>query len=147
MGQRELNILREHLSVRGLRNSERREFILESFLHAGGHHDVEKLHARIRKERPEIGIATVYRAMKLFCEAGICGELRLDDGRVRYEPLRSENHHDHLVCTRCGKVVEVSSNELEKLQERIAEKQGFLLTGHRLNLFGLCPSCRNKKAK
>ncbi|MCX8507928.1 MAG: Fur family transcriptional regulator, partial [Rhodobacteraceae bacterium] len=100
------------------------------------HPDAEVLYARASAIDPKISLATVYRTVKLFDEAGILDKLEFGDGRARYEDAE-RSHHDHLIDLDTGKVIEFVDPEIEALQDRIAAKLGYRLTGHRLELFGV----------
>ncbi len=88
----------------------------------------------------------MYRTLKILTECGMAGEVRLRDGVSMFEPNFQRSHHDHLVCTSCGKTVEFYNETIERLQDDIAKKKGFVVTNHRMNLFGLCRKCRQKKS-
>lgn len=143
--KKEAEMLRDYIQRKSLRFSEKRLIILEAFLESNRHLTAEDLHAVVRKKDPSIGIATIYRTLQLFTECGICGELSLGDAAARYYPTGGKEHHDHLICLRCGRVVNIVSSGIEKTQERLARKNGFLLESHRLDLFGVCGACRKKK--
>lgn len=143
--KKQAGILRDYIQRKSLRSSEKRLTILEAFLEADRHLTAEELYAVVRKKDPSIGIATIYRTLQLFTECGISGELSLGDTVTRYYPTGGKKHHDHLICLRCGKVVNILSSGIEKTQERLARKNGFLLESHRLDLFGVCGDCRKKK--
>ena len=100
------------------------------------HPDVEELYARARKLDPRISIATVYRSVKLFEESGILEKLEFGDGRARYEDAERD-HHDHLIDMNSGEVIEFIDPDIEALQEKIAERLGYRLKGHRLELYGV----------
>ena len=100
------------------------------------HPDVEQLYQRAAAIDPNISIATVYRTVKLFEEAGITQRHDFGDGRARYEPA-SDEHHDHLIDLKTGKVIEFSNNEIEELQQKIANKLGYKLVDHRLELYAV----------
>lgn len=134
--------LRAHLQRCGLRSTHQRDAVLEAFLDQDAHVSVDELHERLRKRHPSIGAATIYRCMGLFVEAGIAKEGRFNDGRARYEPGVGATHHDHLVCVRCGAIQEFEDPTIERIQEEIAGSRGFTVTYHRLELYGLCPACR-----
>ena len=133
----------EYSASKSLKKSDQRTAILDLMTSKQGHHTADELWGFLKKQHPDIGIATVYRTMKLFLDAGIVKELNID-GTARYE-LTAEGHHDHLICTLCGKTVEVTSPAIEKEQEAIAKKHGFELTDHTLLLIGRCGKCRSKK--
>ena len=121
---------------RGLRITEQRRVIARVLSDSHDHPDVEKLHERAAAIDPGISIATVYRTVRLFEEAGILERHEFGDGRSRYEAA-SETHHDHLIDVETGKVIEFVDEELELLQKRIAEKLGFRLVDHRMELYGV----------
>lgn len=138
--------LRAHLRDRGLRSTRQREEVLRIFVEADAHLSVEELIERVRKADADIGFATVYRCMPLFVAAGVAKERRFHEGRVRYEPALRSAHHDHLICTACGDIQEFDDGRIEHLQEEIAAARGFTLTNHRMELYGLCASCRARRS-
>jgi Fur family transcriptional regulator, ferric uptake regulator len=121
---------------RGLRITEQRKVIARVLSDATDHPDVESLHERAAAIDPKISIATVYRTVRLFEEAGILDRHDFGDGRSRYEAA-PEAHHDHLIDVESGKVIEFVDPELEALQRQIAEKLGFRLVDHRMELYGV----------
>jgi Fur family transcriptional regulator, ferric uptake regulator len=121
---------------KGLRITEQRKVIARVLSEAEDHPDVEALHARSSAIDPGISIATVYRTVRLFEEAGILDRHDFGDGRARYEAA-PEAHHDHLIDVETGKVIEFVDPELEALQKMIAEKLGFRLVDHRMELYGV----------
>ena len=139
-----LTKLGEHLKSEHLKLSSQREEILGIFYNSGKHLTAEELYDICRESVPNLGIATIYRALKLFCRIGICKEIFIDNGITRYEISDDKNHHDHLICTKCGMFVEIISPEIEKIQNKISSAHGFDLVDHRLNLYGICPQCRKK---
>ena len=121
---------------KGLRITEQRRVIARVLGEAEDHPDVETLHERAVAVDPKISIATVYRTVRLFEEAGILERHEFGDGRSRYEAA-SDAHHDHLIDVETGKVIEFVDEELEMLQRRIAEKLGYRLVDHRMELSGV----------
>ena len=121
---------------KGLRITEQRRIIARVLGEAEDHPDVETLHERAAEVDPKISIATVYRTVRLFEEAGILERHEFGDGRSRYEAA-SDAHHDHLIDVETGKVIEFVDEELETLQRRIAEKLGYRLVDHRMELYGV----------
>ena len=121
---------------KGLRITEQRRVIAQILSEAEDHPDVETLHERASAVDPKISIATVYRTVRLFEEAGILERHEFGDGRSRYEAA-SDAHHDHLIDVETGNVIEFVDDELEALQKRIAEKLGFRLVDHRMELYGV----------
>jgi len=134
------------LERRGLKHSRRREFILETFLSMGGHVPVETLVARVREQDPRVGAATVYRTMKLLADCGLAVQRQFGDGQTRYEHARGGGHHDHLICTGCGRIVEFENERIEELQLKVARSHGFEVESHKLEMYGRCAACRRGKA-
>ena len=126
----------ERCEAQGLRLTEQRRIIARVLEEAEDHPDVEELHARATKVDAGISIATVYRTVKLFEEAGILERHEFRDGRARYETA-DRDHHDHLIDLHTGEVIEFVDPEIEALQERIAERLGYRLVGHRLELYAV----------
>ncbi|MCV6593146.1 MAG: transcriptional repressor [Silicimonas sp.] len=122
--------------AKGLRMTGQRRTIATVLEEAVDHPDVEELHARAAARDAGISLATVYRTVKLFEEAGILEKLEFRDGRARYEDAERD-HHDHLIDLNSGEVIEFVDAEIEELQERIAAKLGYELKGHRLELYGV----------
>lgn len=127
---------------KGLRLTDQRRTIAGVLENADDHPDVEELYARASAADPRISLATVYRTVKLFEEAGILDKHDFGDGRARYETAGGE-HHDHLIDLQSGEVIEFIDAEIEALQERIAEKLGYELKGHRLELYGVKKGVNN----
>ncbi|NDH62292.1 MAG: transcriptional repressor [Alphaproteobacteria bacterium] len=121
---------------RGLKMTDQRRVIARVLSESSDHPDVESVHRRATVIDPNISIATVYRTVRLFEEAGILAKHDFGDGRARYEETPDE-HHDHLIDIQSGKVVEFHNDEIEELQRKIAEKAGYRLVGHRLELYGV----------
>jgi Fur family ferric uptake transcriptional regulator len=128
--------IEDRCAAKGLRMTEQRRVIAQVLQRSDDHPDVEELYARAVAVDPKISIATVYRTVKLFEEAGIIDKLEFGDGRARYEDAERD-HHDHLIDMNSGEVIEFVDPEIEALQERIAEKLGYRLKGHRLELYGV----------
>ena len=122
--------------AKGLRMTDQRRVIARVLSSSDDHPDAEELHRRASAEDPRISLATVYRTVRLFEEAGIIERHDFRDGRSRYEEVGDE-HHDHLIDMQSGEVIEFVDPEIEALQEKIAEKLGYRLKGHRLELYGV----------
>jgi Fur family transcriptional regulator, ferric uptake regulator len=139
-------ILRTYITEHGLKSSRQREIIADVFFEAGGHLTVEELLERVREVDAKIGQATVYRTMKLLTKCGLAQPRRFGDGHTRYEPVApdEEEHHDHLICEACGRIVEFLDERIERLQEEVAKIHGFAVTHHKMELYGICPSCREQ---
>ena len=121
-------------AAKGMRMTEQRRVIARVLADSDDHPDVEELYRRCAKVDDRISISTVYRTMRLFEDAGIIERHDFREGRARYEQMR-ETHHDHLINLRDGKVIEFTSEEIEKLQAEIARKLGYKLVDHRLELY------------
>ena len=131
------------LRERGLKSTAQRDDIAKIFFSGNAHYSVEDLHTAVRKVNPRVGYATVYRTLKLLKECGLAAERHFEDGQARYEPTEeTAQHHDHIICERCGKIVEFNSEALEAQQQRISRFLGFVLSRHRLELYGICIDCR-----
>lgn len=128
--------IEDRCAQKGLRMTEQRRVIAGVLQASDDHPDVEELFARASALDPNISIATVYRTVKLFEEAGILDKLEFGDGRARYEDAERD-HHDHLIDLNSGEVIEFVDPEIEALQEKIAQKLGYRLKGHRLELYGV----------
>ena len=116
--------------------TDQRRIVAQVLEDSQDHPDVEELYARALKLDPRISIATVYRSVKLFEESGILEKLEFGDGRARYEDAERD-HHDHLIDMNSGEVIEFIDPDIEALQEKIAERLGYSLKGHRLELYGV----------
>lgn len=137
----------EHIQKAGLRRTAQRDLILEIFLQTEEHLTSEDLYWLVQKQDPSVGHTTVYRTLKLLTEAGLAREVRFGDNKTYYEHHYNHEHHDHLICTECGKVVEFFSPEIEALQDATAIKFGFLPTNHSLRLWGICEQCQQKASE
>jgi Fur family ferric uptake transcriptional regulator len=133
-----------HLAGQGYKSTRQRDLIIRLFSEAKHHLSAEELYVLVKKTEPGIGYATVYRTLKLLSEAGLAHERRFEDGCTRYELSESNTHHDHLICTGCGKIIEFENAKIEQLQQNVADRNHFLVTSHKLEIYGLCNNCRQK---
>ena len=136
------------MSRKGLRSTTQRRVIADTFFEGPAHVSIEELLAEVRKRDPRVGYATVYRTLKLFTECGIAEERNFGDGPSRYE-LSDEGtgeHHDHLICTECGKIIEFHDEHIERLQEKVADSFGFRPVYHKHEIYGICADCLKKQA-
>ena len=139
--QREL--FREFLSKRGLKVTSQRDLIFDVFFRTHSHVNVEELYALVRRQDPRVGYATVYRTLKLLVESGLASSRNFGDGHTRYERGHDEaEHHDHLICISCGKIVEFKNKKIETLQKMVATKHQFKIEKHKLEIYGYCKDCR-----
>lgn len=145
MAKKEFEILDEFIRSKSLRHTNQRETILRTFLATERHVSAEELHRIVKREDPSIGYTTVYRTMRLLSESGLCGEIDFGDGTIRFEHRYGHEHHDHLICTRCGTFTEVVQPEIEKMQDALAKKHRFTPESHKLQIFGVCSRCAKKR--
>jgi len=145
MQKRAAAYLAEYLIGQGLRSTIQRDKILAAFVEAGRHLSAEELYALVKRSHPGIGYATVYRTLKLLAKAGLAQERRFEDGFTRYEHTNADAHHDHLICTSCGVIIEFENERIEALQQDVARKNRFTVQNHKLELYGLCSACRKKR--
>jgi Fur family ferric uptake transcriptional regulator len=132
---------RAYLTANNLNMTQQRELIVDQFLRSHDHVSIDELLARIRKRNKRVGYATVYRTLKLLVDSGIAHQRQFGDGQARYEI--AGDHHDHLICSKCGLILEFEDDEIERLQDKIAERLGgFEVIRHRHELYGLCPRAR-----
>jgi len=134
----------EYLSKQGLRFTGQRQLIAHAFFRNKGHISSEELYRQVQQTTPNIGLTTVYRTLKLLSEAGLASGKNFRDGYARFEPTSMRAHHDHLVCTECGKIIEFFNDQIETLQQNIARRHGFSLVDHSLDIYGICRDCRKK---
>ena len=129
---------RSYIQDRRLNTTAQREAIVEQFLRTRDHVSIDELLTKVRKRHPRVGYATVYRTLKLLVDSGLAVERQFGDGQARYEVVG--DHHDHLICVKCGLILEFEDDEIERLQDRIASRLGgFTVLRHRHELYGLCP--------
>lgn len=139
--RKEFEIFDEFIKSKHLRYTSQREKILETFLATERHISLDELYKLVRKKDPSIGYTTVYRTMKLLSESDLCGEIDFGDGISRFEHKYGHEHHDHLICIKCGSFIEVVEPEIEKLQDSLAKKRRFTPMKHKLQIFGMCKDC------
>ncbi len=135
-----------YMNEKGLRSTTQRRVIATTFFGGPSHVTIEELLARVRKSDSRIGYATVYRTLKLFTECGIAAERKFGSGPSRYELSDESNHehHDHLICLGCGRIIEFHDERIEKLQAAIAGELGFRVARHRHEIYGECAPCQEQ---
>jgi Fur family ferric uptake transcriptional regulator len=135
--------LKQIIKDKGLKYTKQREIIFETLLNSDEHLNAEELYTKISKEYPEenIGIATVYRALAFLEDAELISSISLNKDGKKFEPI-SQEHHDHIICTKCNKIVEFLDEEIEKRQESVAKQHGFKLLNHTMYLYGICKDCQ-----
>ncbi len=134
--------LKEIIKSKGLKYTKQRELIFETILNSEKHLNAEELYGIISRSYPEekIGIATVYRTLAFLEESNLISSISLNNDGKKFESNTKE-HHDHLICTECNKIIEFVDEDIEKKQEEIAKKYGFKLNNHTMYLYGICPEC------
>ncbi|RPI33377.1 MAG: transcriptional repressor [Nitrospiraceae bacterium] len=135
--------LKSFLKEKGMKATRQRDIIASEFLEIGEHVTAEELYKKISTKYSDIGFTTVYRTLKLLNKSGLATERVFADNLTRYEPLSSEDHHDHLICMKCGSITEFKDLKIERLQERVADEFGFLTVSHKMELYGYCAKCKD----
>jgi len=136
------DIFRNYIREKGLRNTRQRDDIFDAFFSGEKHITVEKLFASMRINDPAIGYATVHRNLSLLCECGLAQEIKIGKQQTRFEPMFGQKHHDHLICLKCGRFIEVNDPKIEKLQDKLAESNDFIPVRHKLEIYGICKKCK-----
>ncbi len=139
------NILTTYLKNNGLLHTAQRYQILDIFLKTEDHPTIDDLYLLVKKKNTKIGLATVYRAMKVICDAGLARETDFGNGQKSFEHKYQHQHHDHLICVKCGRIIEVISPEIEKLRDKLAKKHKFSPLRHTMQIFGTCTKCKQNK--
>jgi Fur family ferric uptake transcriptional regulator len=139
-GREEKEVFAAYIADHRLKRSEQRDVILDTFLRAERHLSVDDLLHLVQKRRPDIGRTTVYRTLKLLHSAGLAQEL-LIGGQTYFECEYKRRHHDHFICNACGEIIEFENEDIERLQEEVAAEIGFVIEGHRHQIFGQCRRC------
>jgi Fur family ferric uptake transcriptional regulator len=139
-----LRSVRDEARRRGVRWTTQRQVIVETFLGAGGHLTVEDLHRRVRDIDRTVSAATVYRTVNMLEKIGMAHRRDFGSGSASFESALNREHHDHLVCTICGRIQEFHQGRIELLQEEVARSYGFRLSHHRLELYGVCSACQRE---
>lgn len=141
---REIGNIKDYLKEKGFKLTSQRGSVLDIILeNTGKHLSAEEIYDLVKINCPEIGLATVYRTMQVLDELGLVYKNNFDDGRTRYEITQNEDHqHHHLVCRKCGKVIEVEEDLLEQLEHQVEKKYNFSITNHKVKFFGYCNECK-----
>jgi Fur family ferric uptake transcriptional regulator len=143
----EIDDIKENLKQKGFKLTTQRRAILDVIIENREKHlSSEEIYDLVKEKYPEIGLATVYRTLQLFDEMGIIYKLNFDDGRSRYELYHNEDHqHHHLICLKCGSVIEMEGDLLENLEEAIENTKNFQIIDHNVKFFGYCSKCKQNK--
>jgi Fur family ferric uptake transcriptional regulator len=140
----DINHFRQIIRDMGLKITDQRILILQTLRSGRVHVTAQEIFEKVTAKDPSIGFATVYRFLRKMTEMNFVTEVRMGGMPARYE-LTPHQHHDHLTCTRCGKICEFENKKIEELQVSVARQFGFTLTNHVLELYGLCPDCQHRK--
>jgi len=124
--------------------AQRRDILDVLIDNSGKHYSAEELYAEVKKINPDIGLATVYRTLELMCQLGIAHQLDFDSNYKRYELSLEGEHHHHLICVECGKIVEFTDEDMEDFEKRLEKDYDFRIIDHNIKVFGYCKECQNK---
>lgn len=141
-----LDDLKTVLKDKGMKYTEQRAVILQILLNIDDHLNAEEVHKVVKEKYPNqnIGIATIYRTLNFLEEVDLISSISFGAEGKKYESIKDE-HHDHIICTQCGNIVEFFDEAIEQRQEDIAKENGFNITDHTMQIFGICQSCQDKK--
>ncbi len=140
--EKELDTVEKYLREHDFKLTNQRRRIIETVFSSHDHFTADDLHDILRDKGESISKATIYRTLSLLCESGLVESRDFGRGQLYYEHVLGHEHHDHLICVACGKVVEFRNADLEKLQEKISKARGFRIESHSLRIFGRCKACR-----
>jgi Fur family ferric uptake transcriptional regulator len=143
--QREQTIFRRYLEKHGLKLTAERQALFDEIFARHEHFEADELLVRLRTKHTKISRATIYRTLDLLVDSGIVGRVRIGESGYRYERLRAGEHHDHLICNECGRVIEFFEPRIESLQDEVCERYGFLPHSHQMR--GICKQCRPRVSR
>ena len=136
---------RDFLKRKQLKLTKQREIVLDTFLSTEQHVTVEDLYNKVKDKHPMVGQVTVFRTLKLLQEGGLAQEVYLGDKRIRYEHKYEHKKHIHLICFKCLKIIDIISDDIDELEKKISEENGFSSQSYRVDIIGTCSSCANEK--
>jgi len=142
--QREITRFQEFLDRQGLKLTRERVALLREIFATHYHFEADELLFKMKEKSLKISRATVYRTLELLVKSGMVRRVHLGEDHYHYEHVRGDSHHDHLICTTCGTVIEFVDEELERRQREVCERKKFMPTFHNLQILGVCESCRKK---
>jgi Fur family ferric uptake transcriptional regulator len=143
----ERRVFTEFLKKKSLKSTRERAALFDEIFSTHRHFDAEDLVIRMRERGTKISRATIYRTLEILHECGLVGRVRLNEEKYRYERLKRGEHHDHLVCTSCGKVIEFVDRAIEKRQIAVCRAHDFAATSHSHQIWGRCSSCRGRSGR
>ena len=139
--KKETENFQKYLKTKDLNLTKERKAILNQVFATNGHLEADEIFLRLRKAKKDVSRATVYRTLGLLVDSGLVRKVYLGEDHIHYEHIFGHTHHDHLVCIKCGKVIEFSDKKIEKLQARICQKSRFQEISHTVQIFGYCKDC------
>lgn len=139
-----IEVFAKYIRNKNLKFTGQREEVLKTFLRSERHLTTEELYMLVKEKKPKIGYATVFRTLKLIEKSGLAEEVDFGDGVLRFEHKFGHNHHDHLICLKCRRYIEVVSSEIERLQNELSKKYKFIPLRHKMQIFGICHRCKGK---
>ena len=140
--KKEIDVFREFIRNKGLRNTVEREQVVKAVFSIHDHFDVEELYLLVRRQNEKISKATVYRTIPLLLESGLIQEAYFEDGHLHYEHIYGHEHHCHLRCMDCGKVVEFTEEAVKEVEQKVGARYEFIVTGHKMEVYGYCAKCK-----
>ena len=138
----EIEIFERYLKTKNLNLTRERKLILDKVFSIDGHSEADEIFLRLKKDKKDVSRATVYRTLGLLVDSGLVRKVYLGEDHIHYEHTFGHTHHDHLVCLKCGKVIEFSDKKIEKLQSSVCQENGFKELSHTVQIFGYCKGCR-----
>ena len=141
-----MEAFRRYLREHGLPVTHQREAVAAAVFYADRHVSVPEIELALAQQAEHVGKATVYRTLELLVKAGLLQDHEFGEGFKRYEPLAARGYHEHLICVRCGRVVEFATERVERMSTAIAEEHGYLHHHHRWEIYGECRECRHREA-
>ncbi len=143
----ERSLFKHFIKNQGYRQSSRRDGVVEAFFDLKGHTTAEELLVQVRKKDKRVGLTTIYRTLKLLTQCGLAVERKFNRQVTTFEPAQLGQHHDHLICLGCGRIIEFENKSIETLQEEVARDHAFLISHHILELYGTCLDCSKGNRK
>jgi Fur family ferric uptake transcriptional regulator len=143
--RREAELFQAYLKRRGLKLTSERRDLFDEIFRRHEHFEADEILFRMKKKGRKISRATIYRGLELLVAAGVVGRVRVGEEGYRYERLHAGQHHDHMICVSCGKIIEFYEPRIEKLQDEVCERAGFRALTHSHQIRGLCRDCRKKE--
>ena len=141
----EIEVFRDYIRKKGLRNTPEREMIIEEIFSSHDHFDVDNLFIRLKKRQKKVSKPSIYRLIPHLLEAGLIQEAYFEDGHQHYEHIYGHEHHCHLRCLGCRKIIEFRNGSVEAAEQRVGQEHDFEVTGHKLEIYGYCAACQEKR--